>query len=115
MVIPIVLVIVFFVSMSIGSFMYITASNTSKEYFKSLVTKRGYWGVYGAKELNSTVEYKYKSLNGLVDIYTVKVVKNTDEYTWTLADINGGMKNEDIFQRKIKVQDSNKTLSYKVN
>ncbi|MEA2018210.1 MAG: hypothetical protein U9N59_07160 [Campylobacterota bacterium] len=95
--------------------MYITASNTSREYFKSLATTRGYWGVYGAKELNASVEYKYKSFNNAVDIYTVKATKTVDEYNWTLDAVNGGIKKEDIFQRKLKVLDSNTTLSYKVN
>jgi len=115
MVIPVVLVVVFFVSMLIGSFMYVTASNTSKEYFKSLVTTRGSWGVYGAKELNATASYRYKSFNNAVDIYTIKAVKDNNKYSWTMVDINGGIKNEDIFQRILLVDDSNTTLSYKVN
>jgi hypothetical protein len=108
MVMPMVFVITILISMLIASYMRMTSVHLSKEYYKNLAEVRGYWGAYGAKELDISKNYRYTQ-------YDINISKNADEYNWTLTIPSGkdsGITNDNLYNRKIKVlggSDANST------
>jgi hypothetical protein len=113
MVMPIVLVVTLLISMLIGTYIMRTSIHISKEYNRDLAEVRGYWGAYGAKELNVSVgtitPYTYKN-------YKIDVNKTSDStWEWNLtipSSSSSGITNKDIYRRKLTIIDSNKTESY---
>ena len=112
MVMPIVLVVTLLISLLIGTYLTSSSTRLSKEYYRDLAEVRGYWGAYGAKELNVTnISYTYQNYN--ID------VNRTGAYTWEWnltipSGKNSGIKNSDLYIRNITLDnnDSNKIKSY---
>jgi len=117
--------IIFFIILSIGSYVKYSTTVTSKEFHKDLAKIRGYWACYGAKELESDMTYKYYRLDSNISLYDIDVTRNpaswlclfycTDNYTWNITNAsNSGIKNETIFRRILKVNryDYNQTYYY---
>jgi hypothetical protein len=115
-VMPMVLIVTLLVSILIGTYLTSTSTHISKEFYRDLAEVRGYWGAYGAKELNSSVTYKYRDMLNSQDIYNIKVTKNSNVYSWVLAPINNsGIDNDDIYTREIEINsisEYNKTMLY---
>ena len=108
MIMPIILVITLLISILIATYLGGSSVFVSKQYHRDLAEVRGYWGAYGAKELNSSVVYNY-------EYYDINVSKLSDvTWEWNLTiPISSGIKNKDIYTRVMKI-DSNKTItSYK--
>ena len=116
MVMPTVLMVTLFISILIGTYMMNTSVNISREYHRDLAEVRGYWGAYGAKELNvSDIRYEYEN-------YNIDVNQSGDDYVWewnltTPVSKSSGIKNKDLYIRKITLEnnDSNKIKSYEGN
>ena len=100
MVIPVVLVITLLISMLIGTYMMSSSVHISKEFHRDLAEVRGYWGAYGAKELNRDITtYTYTN-------YNINISKNSNAYEWNLTIPNGktsGIANNDLYVRIITV------------
>ena len=112
MVIPVVLVVTLLISLLIGTYLTSSSTRLSKEYYRDLAEVRGYWGAYGAKELNATsiISYTYQH-------YSIDVNRIGTSYIWEwnlTIGTGSGIKNRDLYIRKITLDnnDSNKTKSY---
>ena len=112
-VMPMVLIITLLMSLLIGAYLKYSSTRISDEYYKNLAEIRGYWGVYGAKELNITSgQYQYNHYN-----IEVKKVTGTTSWEWNLtipSGKNSGINNSDLYTKKIVVDsnDLNKTRLY---
>ena len=107
--------IIFFIMLAIVSFIKYSTTITSQEFHKDLAKIRGYWAVYGAKELNSSICYKYYRLQNDNLLYEINGTKiNNTEYSWKIINSsNSGIKDNMVFKRVLKVSsDGNKTISY---
>ena len=113
--------LIFFMLLAIGTFIKYSTNITSKEFHKDLAKIRGYWAVYGAKELNSSFVYPYYRLDSNKTLYDINASKDTNVtvgniYFWTIInDSSSGIKNNDIFRRDLNATDSNTTNSYIYN
>jgi len=115
MVMPIVFVVILLISLLIGTYMQVNAVNMSKEFNKDLAEVRGYWGAYGAKELNVSgvvLSYKYQ-------YYDINASLNSNICDWNLSipsGKNSGVHNKDIYTRKLMVDNNiSKIISYRKN
>jgi len=112
MVIPVVLVVTLLISLLIGTYLTSSSTRLSKEYYRDLAEVRGYWGAYGAKELNvTTISYEYKNYN--IDVNRTSTTSYIWEWNLTIG-TGSGIKNSDLYIRKITLDnnDSNQTKSY---
>lgn len=115
-VIPITLTVVFLISMLVGSFMLYYAKITSREFHIDLAELRGYWAVYGAKELNVTnVNYNYSTLFSDNQLYRINITKNANSYNWNIINLGSGIKDTDLFKRELNVTNSGNIISYRHN
>lgn len=105
MVIPVVLVITLLISMLIGTYMMSSSVHISQAFNRDLAEVRGYWGAYGAKELNiSNIAYNYNNYN--IDVH--RKTDSTDTWEWNLTISSGsGIDDNDLYHRKIIVVDEN--------
>jgi len=109
-VMPSVLVITLLISMLIGTYVMNTSVHISQEYHRDLAEIRGYWGAYGAKELNvSSIQYRYNNYN--ID---VNRTGTTYEWEWNLTiPSSSGISNSDLYRRKIITENNGSIKSYK--
>jgi hypothetical protein len=111
-VIPTVLVMTLLISILIGLFLSNSSMFLSNEFYKDLAEVRGYWGAYGAKELNlSNLSYSYQNYN--IDINRI----GGNEWEWHLKIPSGkgsGIQDSDLYIKSIVVESdsSNRTKSY---
>ena len=108
--------VIFFIILSIGSFIKYSTTITSQEFHKDLAKIRGYWAVYGAKELNSSIGYSYYRLGSSDFLYDINATKvNATDYNWSITNSSkSGIKDNMIFKRVLTIgTDSNATMSYK--
>jgi hypothetical protein len=104
---------IFFIILAISGFIKYNIATTSKEFHKDLATIRGYWALYGARELNTSVVYPYYRLTSGDILYEINVSKSENDYSWTIInDGNSGVKNNDIFRRDLNASDTNTTIKY---
>jgi hypothetical protein len=95
--------------------MYIkyTTTVTTKEFHKDLAKIRGYWAVYGAKELDTNTSYPYYRLQSSDNLYDITVAKSGTKYSWSIInDSSSGIKDDDIFKRTLTSSDNEKMESY---
>ena len=115
-VIPITLTVVFLVSMLVGSFMLYYAKIASKEFHRDLAEIRGYWAVYGAKELNITdVNYTYNTLFSSNQLYKINTKKNGNIFAWNVINLASGIRDDDLFKRELNVTNNGDIISYQHN
>ena len=119
MAIPIVLIVMFMIMVLVGTYISTTSTYISKEYYRDLAEVRGYWGAYGGKELNITVNgksYNYYNKDGILN-YKIDVNRTSPtSYTWKweLKAINSGITNDDVYNRELILADDNVSIeSYK--
>jgi len=110
MVMPIILVITLLISILIATYLGGSSVFVSKQYHRDLAEVRGYWGAYGAKELNQTVSYVYNN-------YEINVEQNisTKNWEWNLTipiGVSSGINNNDIYTRVMKVDSNKKIIVY---
>ena len=119
-----------FIIMSIGTYYKYTSSISLLEFHKDLAKIRGYWAVYGAKELEAEPVYEYYRFNNNSLIYKIETTKDIRsipiigtiykaQYDWVITNTqNSGIKNEMLYNRTLKLFidggeiDSNKTRAY---
>jgi hypothetical protein len=113
MVMPTVLMVTLFISILIGTYMMSTSVNISRAYHRDLAEVRGYWGAYGAKELNATNVLSYRYGNYNIDVNHT----NTNTWEWNLTITGGsGVTNNDIYTRVLTTTDDTGSIeSYEGN
>ena len=107
--------IILFISLSIGAYVKYSTTVTLQEFHKDLAKLRGYWAVYGAKEVNASITYPYHKMTNDTNLYSISAIKTGSIYSWTIInDANSGIKNENVFRRVLTLDgtDSNRTLRY---
>lgn len=111
-------VTIILISLAIGSYSRYSTSVTLEEFNKDLATLRGYWAVYGAKELNSSMRYNYYRLTSNNKLYDVDANQTTWSlarafYDWNLTNTsNSGIKDDMLFHRTLEVDSNDKISSY---
>lgn len=100
-VMPLVLIVTVLISILIATYITMSSTHISKEYYRDLAEVRGYWGAYGAKELNNSMNYHYAN-------YDINVTKNVNNYKWSLSPISSGITNDDLYNRVITVKNAEK-------
>lgn len=109
MVIPMVLLITLMMMVLIGVYISMTSTYVSKEYHRDLAEIRGYWAVYGAKELNlSNISYDYDGK------YSIDVNRTASLYKWhwKLKPNSSGITNEDVYPRELGLADDNISILF---
>jgi len=128
--------VIIFILLLVGTYTRYTTKVTLMEFHKDLAKIRGYWGVYGSKELESSNTYKYYDSNLRNEIYDISVIKEPGTnkitikhpsysildkdidvyvYKWDIVNIDHTViKSNLIFNRVLYVDkdDSNNTISY---
>lgn len=108
-------IVILLITLSIGAYIKYSTTITSQEFHNDLAKIRGYWAVYGAKELDVNLNYKYYRLTNSTLLYEINTTEiNSGVYRWTIVnDINSGIKDNSVFKRVLTIgADNNKTLSY---
>lgn len=107
MAMPIVLVVSLMIMILVGTYISATSTHTSKEYYRDLAEVRGYWGAYGAKELNATSKsYDYGNYN--IDVNRT----GSAEWKWELRVISSGITNDDVYNKKLVLADDNVSIQF---
>jgi len=123
-----------FIIMSIATYYKYVSTITSLEFHKDLAKIRGYWAVYGAKELETDITYTYYRLSENTFLYKIEAIADIDSITvpflgtvitkadfdWNIIDSsNSGIKDELVHKRTLKLYidggeelESNKTKTY---
>lgn len=98
--------ILIFISLTIGAYIKFSANITSQEFQKDLATIRGYWAVYGAKELQNAYSFPYHSLDGSRLVYEINATKDgsgaSTRYNWAIIQRNTSISNDDVYRRTLR-------------
>ena len=108
MVIPIVLVVTLMIMILVGTYISATSTYISKEYYRDLAEVRGYWGAYGAKEMNvSLASYDYGR-------YKIDVNRTGDKYkwNWALQPVHSGLSSNDVYTRELILAEDNVSILF---
>jgi hypothetical protein len=124
--------VIIFILLLVATYTRYTTMVTSMEFHKDLAKIRGYWGAYGAKELENNIIYIYYDSNLKNKIYEINATyyfestgfpfygkKNIKSY-WNIIDTpNTIIKDNLINKRELRIDndivgryDVNKTMSY---
>lgn len=109
-------IMILILSLSIGIYVKFSTGLSSQEFHKDLAKMRGYWAVYGAKELNADMNYTYTRLESDIHLYDINAIAGNDNnFSWQIVnDDNSSIKNDSVYKRTLRLKngDSNKTESY---